>query len=77
MKKMEILNLINAKKVIQKNKELLSLITSKYDILLSEEHWFPNIPELSNEFDILKKELKETLCETEQMKVEYNKLTKK
>lgn len=77
MKKMEILNLINAKKVIQKNKKLLSLITSKYDILLSEEHWFPNIPELSNEFDILKKELKEALCETEQMIVEYNKLTKK
>ena len=75
MKKREILSLINAKKVIQKNKELLFIVKSQYDFTLDEKNWFPNIPELSNEFDILRKELKETLSESEQMKEEYNRLT--
>ena len=75
MTKREILNLINAKRIIQKNKELLSIITNGHGFLWNEKFWFPNIPELLNEFDILKKELKETLSESEQMEEVYNNLT--
>ena len=38
MKKREILSLINAKKVIQKNKELLFIVKSHYDFILDEKN---------------------------------------
>ena len=66
MKKQDILNLINAKKTIQKYKKILSIIREQnYNYYIDEKLWFPNIHELDCEFNILKKEILEAKKETE------------
>ena len=55
MKKKEIINLIKASNTLNKYKKLSEI--SK-DGKLSEDKWFPDIPELNSEFEILKKEVK-------------------
>lgn len=69
MKKKEILELINAKQIIAKNQNLLSTIQNNifnYVHYESEKFWFPNIPELKDYFDILKKELMDAKNQTEE-----------
>lgn len=62
MKKREILDLIKSNRIIKKNELLLSLTRNKnfQNIKLDEELWFPLIPELKEEFNILRKEVVET-----------------
>lgn len=60
MKKIEILNLIEANEIINQNNKLLSIIKDKE---LNQEYWFPNIEELKEEFNILKEEVEEALLE--------------
>lgn len=62
MKKIDILNMINANNVIENNKNLLSTIKEKMHnsyYYKEEKFWFPDISELNNYFEVLKKELKE------------------
>lgn len=76
MKKIDILNLIKAKKTIEKNQDLLSTIQDmifSYTNYKPEEFWFPNIPELKEYFDILKIELLTAKKETEEAEAIINK----
>ncbi len=75
MKKKELLKLIKkvneANKVIMNNSRLLSI--TKFDSLSmpnskDERMWFPNIPDLKEEFEILKKEVKEAQINIEKQK---------
>ena len=66
MKKKELLELINnvniANHIIRDSSKLLSMTTLAsfgYPIPLSEDMWFPDIPDLKDEFEVLKKEVKE------------------
>ena len=65
MKKIEILKLIESRLSIEKNNKLLSI--TKYEnndrYLKPECRWFPNIPDLKEEFDVLKEEVKDALDE--------------
>ena len=71
MKKKEIIELLNAKKILLNNRNLLKSIDivtcNDKDFFLfakKEDRWYPNIPELKQEFDTLKQELKEKLEES-------------
>lgn len=59
MKKIEIINLIRANRIIDKNSKLLSITRDKRfpNIKIDIEYWFPDIEELKDEFEILKKEV--------------------
>ena len=59
MKKIEIINLIRANRIIDKNSKLLSITRDKRfpNIKIDIEYWFPDIEELKGEFEILKKEV--------------------
>ncbi len=65
MKKKDIINLINAKAIIKKNKNLLKPIMVDGSYLLEEE-WVPNIDRYKDQLNILKKEISDTLKETKQ-----------
>lgn len=65
MKKKEIIKLIQAKKVIEQHQGLLSTIKfNRFDTEEDEKYWYPNIPELKEYFDILKKEILQAKKET-------------
>lgn len=66
MKKIEILKLIEANEIIKKNSALLSITRDKRfeNISINKEHWFPNIEELKDEFNILEEEIQNALNET-------------
>ena len=61
MIKKDILKLIEHSKRVINNSNQLSLIKDK---ILERNYWFPNIEELQEEFNILEKELNETLDKT-------------
>lgn len=78
MKKRDIIKLINANKIINKNDKVLANIEDRsyfHQYRKSEESWFPNIPELNEYFDILKNEIKESISETEKAKQEIKDTT--
>ena len=77
MKKREILDLIKAKNKIQDNKKILSLARFHNGFPKEENTWFPRIPDLEKEFEVLKKELKERIIETHNAKDTYNRITSK
>lgn len=56
MIKSELISIINANRVINKNKEILSIIEKR--------DWFPKIDDLKEEFDILSKEVENSLDES-------------
>lgn len=66
MTKTEILNLIEANRIINKNEALLSIAKNKIfkNKTAEKEYWFPNIEELKEEFNILTNEVKKSLEET-------------
>ena len=63
MRKKDIINLVNAKRIIKENSGLLEPIKT-YDGYLKEEEWVPNIEKYKEQFNILKKEIRDTLKET-------------
>lgn len=65
MKKKDIINLIKASNTLNKYKKLSEI--SK-DGKLNEDKWFPDIPELNNEFEVLKKEVKKANKNVEKAK---------
>ncbi len=65
MKKKDIINLINAKKAIEKNSDLLKSIKT-YNGYLKEEEWLPYSEKYKEQFNILKKELLDALKETKE-----------
>lgn len=65
MKKKDIINLIKVRNTLDKYNGLLEI--SK-DGKLSEDKWFPNILELNDEFEVLKKEVKKAIKETKKAK---------
>jgi len=60
MKKREIIDLIQANYKIINNKTILTIANPS----LNEQFWFPDVQELKEEFQILKKEIKEAQKET-------------
>ncbi len=71
MKKKDILNLINANRVIENNRALLSTIENSmfsYTSYESEKYWYPTYPDLKEYFDILKLELLKAKEDTEESK---------
>ena len=76
MTKKEILKLIKLNSEIQNSKKVLKSIYDTYyfpiEIELREEKWFPNIPELQSEFEILKKEIYESKDTINERKREIN-----
>lgn len=75
MIKREILDLIKAKQTIQDNRKILSLARFHNGFPKEESTWFPKIPDLEKEFEILKKEIKERIIENDNAKDTYKKLT--
>ena len=67
MKKKDIINLINAKRIIEKNYHLLKSIKT-IDGYLPEEEWFPHNEKYQEQFNILKKEILEAIDETPKAK---------
>ena len=67
MKKKDIINLINAKRIIEKNYHLLKSIKT-IDGYLPEEEWFPHNEKYQEQFNILKKEILEAIVETPKAK---------
>lgn len=59
MKKIEIMKLIEANRIIDNNKKLL---------LLNDKYSFPKIKELDKEFDILREEIEYAICKTSECK---------
>ena len=70
MIKKEIIDLIKSKQTIQDNRKILSMARFHKE----EKEWFPRIEGLEKEFEVLKKELKEKIIETEKAKDTYNKI---
>lgn len=70
MKKIEIINLIRANRIIDKNSKLLSITRDKRfpNIKIDIEYWFPDIEELKGEFEILKKEVLDVQKESNECK---------
>ena len=69
MKKRDIIKLIEANKTILKNERLIS--TAYFDkrkYAIPESRLYPDVPELKEQFDILKKELLEAKAKTEESK---------
>lgn len=70
MKKIDILKVIEANLKIMNNSKLLSITKDRafpwYSI--KTEYWFPNIEELKEEFEILRKEVQSRLDETNECK---------
>lgn len=67
MKKKDIIRLIQANQTITKHRNLLSTITVRVfhsNRYISEELWFPDIPEFKEYFDVLKRELIQAKEET-------------
>lgn len=70
MKKIEILTLIQANRIIKKNNPLLSITRDKRfpNIKIDMEYWFPDIDELKDEFKILQKEVLDVQKESNECK---------
>lgn len=67
MNKIEIIKIIQANRQINKNKEILSIITDKrLDRVKDKYYWFPKIEELQKEFDILSHEIESAIKENNQ-----------
>lgn len=65
MKKKKIIKLIQLKRVIEQHQDLLSTIkVRQLGIEEDEKYWYPNIPELKEYFEILKKEILQAKKET-------------
>lgn len=75
MKKREILKLIEANRIIQKNSNLISIAHNENNKLIEPKYWFPNIEELKEEFSILQKEVQNALDETINNKKYIKKVT--
>jgi len=78
MKKKDILKIIELNKTLAKNQNLILLtkhpqITS---IEFDEEYWFPDIPDLNDEFNILKQEIKKAIKENQISLQDLKQLTK-
>lgn len=62
MTKQLLLNLIEANEIINKNKNILSIINyQSIEEIKNKKYWFPDIEELKDEFNILSKEIEESL----------------
>ena len=70
MKKIEIMQLIEANTIITKNNDLLSITRdSRFNNMpINKKHWFPHIEELKDDFEILSKEVQSAMDETEKWK---------
>lgn len=79
MNRNDLKQLVSARKTILKYKDLCSLtkerVRSRYARELTEEEWFPNIPELKEEFDVLKKELLEAKTKTDKANDQLDKIS--
>ena len=77
MKKKDILRIIDLNKKITSNKNLISLTRHKQfpSIEFDEEYWFPDIPDLKEEFETLKQEIKEAINENKKNIEELKQLT--
>lgn len=75
MKKIDILNIINANRILNQNNKTLSITRDKRfpNIKIDEEFWFPEIEELKKEFNILKKEIKDAQEESKKCQMIINK----
>lgn len=69
MKKCEIIKLINANRTINKNYPILSMLRG---YTFNKEHFFPEIEELKDEFDILGDEIQSAIDETNKSKIIIN-----
>ena len=77
MKKKDILRIIELNKTISKNQKLISITKHERfpSIKIDEEYWFPDIPDLKEEFDILKQEIKDAIIENKAAFEELKSLT--
>jgi len=76
MTKKEILKIIEMELFIINNNKIMK-IPEPYDnsnIRIDESMWFPNIPELKSDFDILKKEIKKVIGIIDEYRLELNKI---
>lgn len=67
MKKKELIDFFEARKIINNNNKLLDFING-----IKEDKWFPKIDDLEKDFDVLKKELKERRNQTNEAYKIYN-----
>ena len=70
MKKIDILKVIEANLKIMNNSKLLSITKDRGfpEYSIKPEYWFPNIEELKEEFEVLRKEVQSRLDETNECK---------
>ena len=76
MTKLELIKLINCIKEKNKLTKIKKLIYERGINLYEEDNYFPNIPELKNDFIILKREMKKLLKQLETKDKEFNEMTK-
>lgn len=62
MIKSELISIINANRIINKNKDILSVVKNRK--ISDKDRWFPKIDDLKEEFDILSKEVENSLVES-------------